>query len=135
MDDYIKIATAAEILGITVQTLYQATWNGKLKYKMVKGIKLTTEKWVQEYKDNRFNREIILFQGKPIFDVDKGRLSVKMVSEILEISVRTVHFFIAKGMLKTTRTGYFHVIARKDMLDFERQIEFHPKFKKYKKAA
>lgn len=135
MDDYIKISTAADILGVTVQTLYQATWNGKLKYRMVKGIKLTTEKWAWEYRNSKKDRQNIYFQGKPVFDLDKGRLSVKMVAEILGLSVRNVHFFLTKGMLKSTRTGYYHVIAREDMLTLERLIENHVPFRKYKRAA
>lgn len=112
MAKYITITKAAQLAGITKQTMFAATRKHVLQYKVIEGIRYTTKEWLNEYLSNRFNRQRVYYNGAPLFDFLKGEWSVKMTAAYLQCTIQHVHFLLRTGRIKSFRRGSYHVVFK-----------------------
>jgi predicted DNA-binding protein YlxM (UPF0122 family) len=115
MSEYLKIAAASEIAGISVQSTYDAIRRGALQSKKIEGKIFTTRTWINDYMSSRNNRQRIHFQGKPCYDYLLGEWSVKMVAHHLQTTIQSVHYMLRHGHLRSFRRGSYHVIPRESV--------------------
>lgn len=79
----------------------------------------TCLEWIEEYQKNKRSKDHnSLFNGRKVFDPEKGELSAQMVSKELNVHVASVHYYIKTGQLNTVRKGSYHVIMREDLANF-----------------
>jgi excisionase family DNA binding protein len=115
MSEYIKVDTAADLAGLTVQTIYKAIRKGVLKYKTIARVRYTTKPWLNDYLSSRFDRQRVCFQGKRCFDYLAGEWSVKMAATYLQTTIQSIHYMIRNGHIKSYRKGSYHVIPRESV--------------------
>ncbi len=79
----------------------------------------TTIEWIEEYYAHRRSKDHhSLFNGRKVFDAEKGELSINMVAKEMGLHKASVDYYVRTGKLKTIRRGTYHVVLRKDLEAF-----------------
>jgi hypothetical protein len=130
MSQYLKISDAALYLGVTTQAVYKQVRRGVIRYKMIDGVTFTTIPWLDTYFENRHSKEHhARWKGRPVFDMKKGELSVKMCSEITGLSLSKLFYDVSSGRIPFIRRGAYCVIMRSDLDEYLHFLESSNGFK------
>jgi hypothetical protein len=79
----------------------------------------TCEEWIEEYYDNKRSKDLhSVFNGRKVFDPERGELSVNMVAKELGVVKTAVQYYLETGRLKSIRKGHYHVILRPELERF-----------------
>lgn len=80
----------------------------------------TCEEWIDDYQLHKRDKDFhSIFNGRKVFDPEKGELSLQMVCAELGVSKTTVIYYIHTGRLKSSRKGHYYVIARSELNRFK----------------
>lgn len=113
---YIKVKEAAQIMGITIQSVYQAIRYTTLKAKKINDVLYTTNEWIEEYRKHLCSKqEHSRYNGRNVFDKEKGEYSLQMASEMTSIPVHTLYYMIDTGKIKAFRRGVYWVITDQEI--------------------
>lgn len=111
MEKYLKIPEAALIMGITQQAVYKQIRRYALKATKILGVTHTTLDWIEEYNKHKHSKgRHSIFNGRPVFDEEKGEYSVCMVAERLGVDRMFVLNRILKGEIIAFKRGSYYVI-------------------------
>lgn len=126
------LTEAGQYARVTRQAIYVA-----LKAKRLKATKLNN-RWkikkedLDEYRGNKYNRDLRKQNGELVFDMEKGHFSVPQVCKVLSASLNRpyslnhLYYLIRSGKVKAFRKGYAWVIHKDDaiaLLEKERGAE------------
>ena len=111
---------AAKLMECTVHNVWAMIRRLSLKAVKRDGKLYTCEEWIDEYQLNKRNKDFhSIFNGRRVFDPEKGELSMQMVCQELGVCKTTVMYYIHTGRLKTSRKGHYYVIARSELNRFK----------------
>jgi len=123
-EELLSLAQAAKYAHVTRQAIFVA-----IKYRGgLNGIR-KNNKWyirrkdLDEYRTNKFNRDLRKHNGEYVFDMDKGHFSVHQVCKVLSSSLKRpyalqhLYYLIRTGQLKAFKTGYAWVIKKEDAVE------------------
>ena len=120
----LKIEAARKMFGEkTHQAIYQAIYKGRLKAKRVNGHWVVTEEDLIEYHKTKHCTEARIFNGRPLYSIDEGRLSVAHVAKLLGKNPQTIYYAIRRGFLISVRHGGTYVIRKEDALRYQALTE------------
>jgi hypothetical protein len=94
----------------------------RLSLKAVKrqGKIYTCDEWIEEFYENKRSKDLhSIFNGRKVFDPEKGELSLRMVYEELGVAKTSALYYIQSGRLKATRKGHYYVIDRVELDRFK----------------
>lgn len=127
---FFSLREAAEYMHIERQAVYAAIQKGRLKSKIVNRRHVITRKDVDEYRANKYNRDLRTMEGEPIFDLEKGHLSVNHVSKTIAAMLRRpypvqhIYYLLRTGELKGFKKGGTWVISKDDAKAlYEKEIQ------------
>jgi hypothetical protein len=111
--EYMKVPAAALYIGTTPQLVYKQMKRYVIKSKKIDGVLHTTPEWLDEYlkmKDCKDHHA--RWNGRPVFDEEKGLLSVNMVAARLGMARMNVLNRIMRGEICAIRRGSYYVIPQ-----------------------
>lgn len=122
--NYITLKKAAEKMKLTYVAVYRAAKRKSLKSVKINEVLHTTEGWINEYKKNWRNKEIVSrFNGRKTFDESLGEMSVKKAAKVLGIKRANLYNLIYAGEIKSIRKGVYHIITHKDIENYVNKVE------------
>ena len=98
----------------------------RLSLKSIKrdGKLYTCQEWIDDYYDKFRSKDYhSIFNGRKVFDPEKGELSLAMVAKELDIAKTTVMYYVNSGRLKTFRKGAYYVVYEHELERFK-DMEF-----------
>ena len=111
----VSITEAAKLNNVTRQAIYVA-----IKLNKLKATKETT-RWtinlddLDEYRTQKYSRAKSIFDGKLLFDNQKGFFSINQVAEMLSVPAQKIYYATRVGLLKASRKGAAWVIHTTDI--------------------
>lgn len=120
-EKYMILSTslAANKVDRTKASIYYNIRRGRLVSKKVQGRWTISDKDLQHYLDTKYSRRFSLYEGKPLFD--KGEISVKEASEVLNCSIQHLYYVMRQGKIPFYRKGYTYVLLEKDIGTYVRK--------------
>ena len=115
----VSITEAARINGVTRQAIYVAIKQNKLKARK------DSTRWtidlddLEEYRQNKYSRTKSTYDGKLLFDNDRGFYSVNQVAKMIGVPAQKIYYATRIGMLKATRKGAAWVIHSDDVKEYQ----------------
>jgi hypothetical protein len=132
MTEYKTLAESAEYSHIGTTAILLAIKRGKLKAEKQQVGKryrwFVTQADLDEYRKNKFSRERLLHKGRPIYDIDGGRLgtyhAAKVLSELLgkPYPIENVYRAIKTGRMIATRCGFRWVIEKEEIFKVYEEV-------------
>lgn len=118
--DLINVKDAAEYMHVTLQAIYIS-----IKKKKICATKIGRKWWLSKieldnFRNNKYNRDLRKIEGEYIFDLDKGHFSLNQVCKIISdglnrpYRIQRLYYFIRIGRLKAFKKGAAWVILKKD---------------------
>ncbi len=121
MDSYVTVSEAARIKKVTRQAIYLAIREGKLKaYQDGNVLKIFLVD-LMEYDRHRYSREKVVHEGEPLFNSDKGEVSIEKAAQMLGVPRQKLYYAARTGMLKTIRKKSTWVVKVQDLLKYEKE--------------
>lgn len=121
---YLTVAEAATQLKVSVQAIYQAIWRKALKKRKIDKQTFTSDEWIEEYMAELHSKQThSSYNGRKVFDQDKGELSIKMVAERLQTSEFCISWHIKHGRIQAYRKGTYWVIPEAQLIRVQQVLE------------
>ena len=116
-DELLNLRDAGALIGNgSRQSIYLAIVSGRLPaVKNENGFWRIRKQDVIRYHETKHSREFSWINGKLVFDLDKGEMSVTQVAKFTGNSIHRVYYMIRKGRLAAKRKGAAYVILKKDL--------------------
>lgn len=116
---HMTIAETAKYLGCTVQNVYDLVRRLSLKARKHEGKLYTCQEWIDEYQANYRSKQLhSTWNGRKVFDRERGEYSIQDVAKILNTSEDNVEYWVRNGRLKTIRKGFYRVIMKEELERF-----------------
>lgn len=81
---------------------------------------MTCDEWIEEFYENKRSKDLhSIWNGRRVFDPEKGELSLNMVAAELGLAKPTMYYYIHSGKLKSYRKGHYVVVMRDDLERFK----------------
>ncbi len=113
---YMTAKQASRIMQCTVQNVYAMISRRSLQAIRRDNRYYTTQAWIDDYyKHYRSKDYHSIYNGRRLFDEEKGIYSIQMVAKIMNTTGPTVLGWIRWGKLKSIRKGNYHVILQEDL--------------------
>lgn len=129
-EKFFSLSQAAAYMHIERQAVYSAIRKGKLKSQLVNRRHIITRKDVDDYRANKYNRDCRVMDGEPVFDLEKGFLSVNHVAKTIAAMLRRpyptqrIYYLIRRGEMKAFKKGGSWVITKEDAKAlYEKEIQ------------
>lgn len=121
----LTIAQAAKKLRVTRQAVYVAiSKTKKIKAEKVKGRFLIAPEELDNYKRIKFSRKYSVFSGKPLYETEKGEISVNDAAKMFRISAQRLYYLLRIGKIPSTRKNSAYILQLKDV---EKSLENYKK--------
>jgi len=119
-EKWIDAYQAAKKMDCKVHNVWAMIRRLSLKSKKIDGKLYTCDQWIEEFLENKRNKDFhSIFNGRKVFDPDKGELSLSMVAKELNLAKRTLFYYIHSGKLKSHRKGHYIVVLRENLEQFK----------------
>lgn len=121
-DKIFTVIEAAKYAHVTRQAIYVAFYKGKLKASKYKNTLRIKKSDLDEYRLNKYNKQIIKHEGYSVYDFEKGHFSVQHVAQVLSEMLRRfynpqkIYYMLRTGQLRGFKKGYSWVISREDAI-------------------
>lgn len=116
----INVYAAQKLMGCTLQNIWQLIRWQSLKAVKVNGKLHTCVEWIEEYQATKDNRQLhSTYNGRKVYDEEKGLFSLKTVCEQTGLSRPTLDFHMSTGRLKTRRKGMYYVVTKESLDNFK----------------
>jgi excisionase family DNA binding protein len=104
---------------VTRQAVFTAIYNKRLKaFKEGKFWRIKKE-IADEYVKTKYNRKFSTYNGRLIFDNEKGFYSMQQVANMLGIGYHQLYFAVQMGRIKYQRKGASYVFHMSDIVEFK----------------
>lgn len=100
------------------QAILIAIKKGVLKAELRGNIYLIKESDLPYYEKMRYSRELTSFDGVPLFNLEKGLVSVRVAEEALGLRNCSLYYQIQRGSLRAEKRGGMYVIKMDDLKKF-----------------
>jgi len=131
-EELIPLRKAAEIAKVTKQALYVALKKRGLKAIMKNGRYYLTKNSIDDYRINKYNRDLRKVDGEYIFDLTKGHFSIQQVCKVFSSSLgcpysfQHLYYLLRTGQLRGFRKGKAWVIPKDEAIALlEKEMEHH----------
>ena len=119
----ISMKQAAKLSKCTVGAIFLA-----IKNKRLKATREGLRWWIQKedlvsYRKNKYSRMRSIYQGKPLFDKEKGEYSITEAAKELGITVAMAYHYVRCKRFPFTRKGVSYVIQIEDVKRFKEELE------------
>lgn len=127
MEEYINVKNAAIYNKSGVVAIYKAIQRGALKYRKVpihpkncqypsRSFEIVTSKrWLDEWASRKKQKAFQRFNGKSMYNKDKGEMNSKEVMETLGITKGAFFHYVYTGKIKFTRKGAYYIFHSEDV--------------------
>lgn len=118
----LTLAQASKYLDITRGGVWMAIKAKRLKAVKNQGPKgfrweMTIED-LEEYKKSRFSRDHSFYEGSPLFDKEKGEISIAKASQILVCPMQKLYYACRRNKVKHTKKNCHWVININDLPEY-----------------
>lgn len=120
--ELMTLGQAAKYGKVTRQAYYVALKQGRLKATQIKRKWYVTKEDLDEYRGNKYNRDLRKQDGEFVFDMEKGHFSVPQICKILSASLKRpyainhLYYLVRTGQIKAFRKGYAWVIHKDEAI-------------------
>jgi len=111
-----NVIAASRYLGVSRQAVYIAISKNKINANKINGKYAISERMLDEYRKNKYNRRISL-------KMKDNEFTVNDITKKTRIGKGTLYYMIRSGVIKSHRKGCAYIIKEKDFDEF---IKFHP---------
>lgn len=120
IEGFFSLAQAADYAHVTRQAIYLAVKQRGLRAKKIGRQWYITKEDLDNYRANKYNRDLRKRDGEYIFDMEKGHFSVQQVCKVLSAtlgrpySLQHLYYLLRTGQLKAMRKGAAWVVEKDD---------------------
>ena len=117
------LAEAGKYLSVGRYAIYIA-----IKKKRIKAIK-NGGRWtinaqdLEEYKLNKFSRKFSTYNGKPLFEKEKGECSAAEAAKILGCSIQHLYYACRTNKITTSKKRATWVINENDIIEYRKKMK------------
>lgn len=115
LPEILTITEAAEASGVTRQAIYVAIKKNRIKGKLIKGMWTFTREELLNYQKLKYSREISIWEGAPLFNIEQGEYSVKEAALCCGTTVQNIYYYLRIGRLKAKKRGAAWIIHSDDL--------------------
>lgn len=122
-DEIMDLQDAGDYARVSWRAMYFAIRRGHLVgHKGIDNKWYVTRQAVDEYRMNKYNPDKKCHDGKKVYDIENGYLSVQHVARTLGVmlnrpyDVQHIYYLIRKGELTCYKKGYSVVIKKEDAI-------------------
>lgn len=119
-EEYMTLSEAAKYAHVTRQAYYVALKQGRLKATQIKRKWYVKKKDLDEYRGNKYNRDLRKQDGELVFDLEKGHFSIAQVCKVISSALKrpypknSLYYLVRTGQVKAFRKGCAWVIHKED---------------------
>lgn len=125
--EYLNVKKAALYNKSGVQAIYRAIDRGGLKYKKIPMARkntlfpvrsyeiVTTTEWLDDWAAQKKQKEFQKFNGKSMYNHDKGEMNSKQAMASLGITKGAFFHYVYNGRIKFTRKGMYYIFHTEDV--------------------
>lgn len=123
-EEILKVSQIAKLCNRSKQTIYCAVRQGRMQAQKTSRGWMVTKSQFDYWIKNRYSRRYFKYEGKEIYDFDKGVISILEASRIYSKiankfrSVQIIYYAIRIGRLKASRMGSHWVIQKENLLEW-----------------
>jgi hypothetical protein len=113
----LTIAQVAKKLKVTNQAVYVAI----TKTKKINAIKVNNKykvlpSEVSAYIKKKHRREYSLFKGKPLYDTEKGEVSIKQAAKMCKINFQRIYYLVRTGKIEYFKRGAAYILDKDQVM-------------------
>lgn len=132
VEEFFSLAEAAQYSHVTRQAIYVAIRGKKLKAVKKNRQWCISRKDIDDYRLNKYNRDLRKYNDQYIFDVEKGYFSVQQVCKIISSTLKKpynlqhIYYLLRSGQLRASRKGAAWVVSKEaivELLDKEMGLD------------
>ncbi len=123
-NELMTIQECSEKYGLTRQTIHLAITKNRLKATKIKNLWMIKDSDWHEYVAGKHNRLHSMMGDKPLYDPNAGRISPRMLSEIIGVDMNHIYFLLRKGIIPHDRYKSAYIIDKKTALAMKNIIKF-----------
>jgi excisionase family DNA binding protein len=122
-NDLITTTEAAEYMHVTKQAIYISIYHKRITAFKKKGQWLISKAVLDDYRLNKYNRDLRKINGEYVFDMEKGHFSLNQVCKAFSQAlshpyrIQRLYYLIRVGRLKAFKKGAAWVIHKQDAID------------------
>jgi excisionase family DNA binding protein len=122
-EEFFSLKDAAEYAHVSRQAVYLAIHKRGLKAKKVDGQWRISRKDYDEWRAQKYNRDLVKQDGEFLFDLDKGTLSVNQAAKVISESLKRhyhaqhLYYLLRLGKLKAMKKRTTWVLFKEDVVD------------------
>ncbi len=119
-EELLTLEEAAKYARVTRQAIYKALRNRGLKAKKVGRKWMLSKEHIDEYRSNKYNRDMRVVNGQLIFDMEKGEFSVTQVCKVFSATLgrpfpmQRLYYLLRTGQLRSFKKGSAWIINKED---------------------
>ncbi len=119
-EELLTLTEAAKYARVTRQAIYKALRDRGLKAKKVGRRWMLTHADIDEYRGNKYNRDMRIVNGEYVFDMSKGEFSVMQVCKVMSSTLgrpfplNRLYYLLRSGQLRSRKKGCSWVIQKDD---------------------
>ena len=127
---YLTIKDCAKLKKVTIHAIRSAVRSNKLKAEKNGRRWLIKIKDLFDYEQNKFNRDLSIYDGKLRFDFNEGELSLRKCCKIYNLNEQQIYYAVRKNKIPAKKKGGTWVL---NVGDIERYKEEYCTKKRKKK--
>jgi len=118
--EFNSLSQAARYCHVKRQAIYLAIKKKKLNATKINGRWLIILRDLEEYRKNKYNRDLRKVNGEMVYNLEKGHYSVTQVAKVIsdqmgiKYSRQRIYFLIRSGQLKAFRKGTAWIVEKED---------------------
>lgn len=121
--ELLTVEAASQLLRVQKPCVLKYIREGKIEATKINRKWYITPVAIKAYKEDKYNPEKRLVNGKSIWNIAEGRISPLHASKLLKVNLRTVYQMIKIGRIETTKINGFHVISADEIERIKNDVE------------
>jgi excisionase family DNA binding protein len=119
-EELLTLTEAAKYAHVTRQAIYKALRERGLKAQKIDNRWLLRKGDIDEYRGNKYNRDMRMVNGQLIFDMVKGEFSVMQVCKVISATLgrpfppQRLYYLLRSGQIKSFKKGSAWIIKKED---------------------
>jgi excisionase family DNA binding protein len=124
--EYITVKEAANLLNVTRQGIFAVIHKGRVNGVIKRNGKLLIPfDELDKYAKSRYDRNISsTINGVPIFQEERGTISVRDAAKLLGCDVQNLYYAIYKGHLFPAKCGNAFVLDKQKVIEYGQSAHF-----------
>lgn len=117
-----SISDAAKLLNCTRQAIYLSVLKKKINSQKVNGKWTVTIDDIKEFQKNKYDRKFSTYQDRPLYEEDKGEMSVKYAAEKIKVPAQKLYYAIRSKKMNAFKKNCTWIIKVDELNEYKKNM-------------